>query len=75
MKLAGSVVTRDGSTAWVAENHGGLKYEGRLEWLPFGLFGSFGQYRQADLAREVQSCNSDEYRDDWVIAAAWLFGP
>ncbi len=54
MKLAGSVVTGDGSTAWVAENHGGFKYEGRVEWLPFGLFRSFGQYRQADLVREVQ---------------------
>jgi hypothetical protein len=54
LKLAGSVVTGDGSTAWVAQNHGGLKYEGRMEWLPLGLFRSYGQYRQADLVREVQ---------------------
>lgn len=33
------------------------------------------QYRQADLVREVQPRNSDEYRDDWVNAAVWLFGP
>lgn len=54
LRLAGSVVTGDGSRAWQPVNHGGLKYEGRLEWLPLGLFRSFGQFRQADLVREVQ---------------------
>lgn len=35
------------------EDHGGLKVGGRLDYLPFGLFTYFGQYRQADLAREL----------------------
>ena len=35
------------------KDHGGLKYGGRIDYLPFGLFNNFGQYRQADLAREL----------------------
>ena len=53
LKLAGSVVTGDGAAESV-ENHGGLKYEGRVLWLPLGLFRSFGEFRQVDLVREVQ---------------------
>lgn len=34
-------------------NFGGLKYGGRIDYLPFGLFNTFGQFRQADLAREL----------------------
>jgi len=34
-------------------NEGGLQYTGRLEFLPFGLFKSNGDYFQADLAREA----------------------
>ncbi len=34
-------------------NYGGLKYGGRLDYLPFGLFNTFGQFRQVDLAREL----------------------
>ena len=54
LRLAAAVVTGDGSRAWQEQNHGGFKYEGRLEWLPLGLFRSFGQFRQTDLVREVQ---------------------
>lgn len=34
-------------------NFGGLKYGGRIDYLPFGLFNTYGQFRQADLAREL----------------------
>ena len=53
IKLAGSVVTGDGAAERIV-NHGGLKYEGRVLWLPLGLFRSFGEFRQVDLVREVQ---------------------
>lgn len=32
---------------------GGLKVGGRLDYLPFGLFTNFGQFRQADMVREL----------------------
>lgn len=35
------------------KDRGGLKYGGRIDYLPFGLFSNFGQYRQADLVREL----------------------
>lgn len=35
------------------KDYGGLKYGGRIDYLPFGLFNNFGQYRQADLVREL----------------------
>jgi hypothetical protein len=53
LKLAASVVTGDGAAEDI-RNHGGLKYEGRVLWLPLGLFRSFGEFRQVDLVREVQ---------------------
>ncbi|MCA9518098.1 MAG: hypothetical protein KC635_24335, partial [Myxococcales bacterium] len=34
-------------------DHGGLKLGGRLDWLPLGLFYSQGQFRGADVAREL----------------------
>jgi hypothetical protein len=34
-------------------DRGGLKVGGRLDYLPFGLFSYYGQFRQADLAREL----------------------
>lgn len=34
-------------------NEGGLQYTGRLEFLPFGLFKSNGEYVQVDLVREA----------------------
>ena len=33
-------------------NHGGLKYGGRIDYLPFGFFTNKGQFRQADIVRE-----------------------
>ena len=44
------------------KDHGGLKFGGRLDFLPFGLFANFGQSREADLVREqtpklVIGCN------------------
>ncbi len=35
------------------KDYGGLKYGGRIDYLPFGLFSNFGQYRQADIVREL----------------------
>ena len=34
------------------KDHGGLKYGGRIDILPFGLFTNMGQFRQADIMRE-----------------------
>ncbi len=34
-------------------DYGGFKYGGRIDYLPFGLFNNFGQYRQSDLVREL----------------------
>lgn len=41
----------DGSNVF-GKDHGGLKIGGRVDFLPFGLFNNFGQFRQADMARE-----------------------
>ncbi|MDR6302058.1 porin [Mesonia maritima] len=35
------------------KDRGGLKYGGRLDFLPFGLFTYFGQFRQVDMVREL----------------------
>lgn len=42
----------DGVNVYTAD-HGGLKVGGRLDFLPFGLFTNYGQFRQADLVREL----------------------
>ena len=34
------------------KDHGGLKYGGRIDYVPFGLFTNMGQFRQADIMRE-----------------------
>ena len=34
------------------QDHGGFKYGGRIDYLPFGLFTNMGQFRQADIMRE-----------------------
>ncbi|WP_274474847.1 porin [Mangrovimonas aestuarii] len=34
------------------KDHGGLKVGGRVDFLPFGLFTNFGQFRQVDVVRE-----------------------
>jgi hypothetical protein len=35
------------------KDFGGLKIGGRVDFLPFGLFTNFGQFRQADIVRET----------------------
>lgn len=35
------------------KDHGGVKVGGRVDFLPFGLFTYFGQFRQADVVREL----------------------
>lgn len=52
-KLSGALTSGDGANAFGID-HGGLKMGARINWLPFGLFRSFGEYREVDLAREVQ---------------------
>ncbi|MEQ8910265.1 MAG: porin [Vicingaceae bacterium] len=42
----------DGLNAYNSD-FGGLKVGGRIDYLPFGLFTKFGQYRQADVVREI----------------------
>jgi hypothetical protein len=37
----------------IQKDHGGLKFGGRLDYLPFGLFTNLGQFRQADVVREL----------------------
>jgi hypothetical protein len=41
----------DGLNA-IGKDRGGLKVGGRIDYLPFGLFTNFGQFRQADVIRE-----------------------
>ncbi len=36
----------------MGRDYGGLKYSVRLDYLPFGLFRKFGQFREADVFRE-----------------------
>ena len=47
-----AVTNGDGANVFTAD-HGGVKVGGRLDFLPFGLFTNFGQYRQGDLVREL----------------------
>ena len=37
----------------ISKDYGGLKYGGRINFLPFGLFRNFGQFRQVDMVREL----------------------
>ncbi len=46
-----AVTTGDGD-ALDQRNYGGLKVGGRLDYLPFGLFTYYGQFRQVDMVRE-----------------------
>jgi len=41
----------DGPNVFAADR-GGYKYAGRLDFLPFGLFNSLGQFNQVDIIRE-----------------------
>lgn len=46
------VTNGDGLNAF-DQDRGGLKVGGRLDFLPFGLFTNYGQFRQADVVREL----------------------
>lgn len=47
-----AITNGDGANV-VGKDHGGFKYGGRIDYLPFGLFSRFGQFRQVDLVREL----------------------
>ena len=51
IKPSFAITNGDGINGY-SQDRGGLKYGGRLDVLPFGLFTNFGQFRQADLVRE-----------------------
>jgi len=46
-----AVTTGDGGNLFQT-NHGGWKWGGRIDYLPFGLFTNFGQFRGIDMVRE-----------------------
>lgn len=47
------VLTNGDGVNVFGKDRGGLKVGGRLDYLPFGLFTNFGQFRQADVVRET----------------------
>lgn len=47
-----AITNGDGANVF-GRDRGGIKYGGRIDVLPFGLFSSFGQYRQVDMVREL----------------------
>lgn len=47
-----SITNGDGPNVF-GKDHGGLKYGGRIDFLPFGTFTNFGQYRQGDMVHEL----------------------
>lgn len=47
-----SVTNGDGPNVF-ANDHGGIKYGGRIDFMPFGKFVSLGKFRQGDMAREL----------------------
>ncbi|WP_268224076.1 porin [Sinomicrobium oceani] len=51
LRPAVAITNGDGQNAF-KKDYGGLKYGGRLDFLPFGLFSNFGQFREADIVRE-----------------------
>ncbi|WP_130736017.1 porin [Flavobacterium sp. J27] len=46
------VLTNGDGANVMEKDHGGIKVGGRVDFLPFGLFTNFGQFRQADMVRE-----------------------
>ena len=49
-----NITTGDGyGYKFNSKDFGGLKYGARVNFLPFGLFRNFGQFRQGDLVREL----------------------
>ncbi len=54
MYLKPSVVISNGDGLNVfGDDFGGLKYGGRLDFLPFGLFTNMGQFHEVDMMREL----------------------
>lgn len=51
LKSVVEITSGDGANAF-SRNYGGLKYGARLDWLPFGYFRAFGEFRIHDLAYE-----------------------
>lgn len=52
--LKPSIALTDGDgSATFTRRHGGFKYGGRIDYLPFGLFRSFGESRESDMVGEV----------------------
>jgi len=51
IKPSVAITNGDGLNIY-SSDFGGLKYGGRLDFLPFGLFTRFGQFRQVDMVRE-----------------------
>jgi len=47
-----TITNGDGANVF-ANDRGGLKYGARVDFLPFGLFTNYGQFRQADVVREL----------------------
>lgn len=47
-----TITNGDGGNVFTGD-HGGFKYGGRLEVLPFGLFTNMGQFHEADVMREL----------------------
>lgn len=46
-----TITNGDGGNVFT-KDHGGLKFGGRIDFLPFGLFTNKGQFREADIMRE-----------------------
>lgn len=47
------VITNGDGPNVFKKDRGGIKIGGRLDYLPFGLFTNFGQFREADVVREL----------------------
>jgi hypothetical protein len=47
-----AITNGDGANVF-GKDYGGLKYGGRIDYLPFGAFTRGGQYRQADIEHEL----------------------
>jgi hypothetical protein len=52
IKPAISLTNGDGQNVFV-NDRGGFKIGGRVDFLPFGKFNNFGQFRQVDVVREL----------------------
>ena len=46
------ITTGDGRNNFFNKDFGGLKFGGRIDYLPFGTFTNMGQFRTVDIMRE-----------------------